>query len=219
MVANSIFNYGRAFSRNIGWVTAAEQQKLKTARIAIAGLGGVGGAHLLTLCRLGVSNFSISDFDEFDVHNINRQAGAFMPFMGRSKLATMTQLALDINPELDVRQFPKGVQPDNLDEFLRDVDVYVDGLDFFALPARRMRDRLNLERPRVDKGTRKCRNLLAARRPTHAPTLRDGRRRGKRKTAVWEGLHIFCPTTAWPTSASPTLGATRRLNLPPNPNA
>ncbi len=88
-----------------------------------------------------------------------------------------------------------------------------------ALPARRMRDRLNLERPRVDKGTRKCRNLLAARRPTHAPTLRDGRRRGKRKTAVWEGLHIFCPTTAWPTSASPTLGATRRLNLPPNPNA
>ena len=34
--------------------------------------------------------------------------------------------------------FPKGVQPGNVDEFLRDVDVYVDGLDFFALPARRM---------------------------------------------------------------------------------
>lgn len=132
------FAYDRAFSRNIGWVTLAEQQVLKKARIAIAGLGGVGGAHLLTLCRLGISNFTISDFDEFDVHNINRQAGAFMPFMGHSKLATMARLARDINPEADIRLFPKGVQPDNVDDFLRDIDVYVDGLDFFALPARRM---------------------------------------------------------------------------------
>ena len=122
----------------IGWVTQAEQLKLKGARIAIAGLGGVGGAHLLTLSRLGISNFNISDFDEFDVHNLNRQAGAFMPFMGKPKLDTLAQLARDINPESDIRLFPKGVQPDNVDEFLREVDIYVDGLDFFALPARRM---------------------------------------------------------------------------------
>ena len=132
------FNYSKAFSRNIGWVTQAEQLKLKGARIAIAGLGGVGGAHLLTLSRLGISNFNISDFDEFDVHNLNRQAGAFMPFMGKPKLDTLAQLARDINPESDIRLFPKGVQPDNVDEFLREVDIYVDGLDFFALPARRM---------------------------------------------------------------------------------
>ena len=132
------FSYDKAFSRNIGWVTQAEQLKLKGARIAIAGLGGVGGAHLLTLSRLGISNFNISDFDEFDVHNLNRQAGAFMPFMGKPKLDTLAQLARDINPESDIRLFPKGVQPDNVDEFLREVDIYVDGLDFFALPARRM---------------------------------------------------------------------------------
>jgi molybdopterin/thiamine biosynthesis adenylyltransferase len=132
------FQYDRAFSRNIGWVTLAEQERLKGARIAIAGLGGVGGAHLLTLSRLGITHFNISDFDEFDVHNLNRQAGAFMPSMGRSKLDTLAQLARDINPESDILLFPKGVQPDNVDTFLRDVDVYVDGLDFFALPARRM---------------------------------------------------------------------------------
>ena len=132
------FSYDKAFSRNIGWVTKAEQSKLRHSRIAIAGLGGVGGAHLLTLSRLGIGNFNISDFDEFDVHNLNRQAGAFMPFMGRPKMATMTQLARDINPETDIREFPSGVLPDNVDEFLRDVDVYVDSLDFFALPARRM---------------------------------------------------------------------------------
>lgn len=133
-----VFNYGKAFSRNIGWVTLAEQEKLKSARIAIAGLGGVGGAHLRTLARLGLTKFNISDFDDFDVHNLNRQAGAFMSTMGQPKLDAMARLALDINPEIDLRKFPQGVKPDNVDEFLRDVDIYVDGLDFFALPARRM---------------------------------------------------------------------------------
>jgi len=138
MTAPFTFDYDCAFSRNIGWVTLAEQASLKTARIAIAGLGGVGGAHLLTLSRLGIGNFNISDFDEFDVHNLNRQAGAFMPFMGQPKITTLAAMARDINPEIDVRQFPDGVKPDNVDAFLKDVDVYVDGLDFFALPARRM---------------------------------------------------------------------------------
>ena len=86
------FSYRNAFSRNVGWVTIAEQDRLRHARIAIAGLGGVGGAHLLTLSRLGISNFHISDFDEFDIHNMNRQAGAFMPYMGQPKLDTMAQM-------------------------------------------------------------------------------------------------------------------------------
>jgi molybdopterin/thiamine biosynthesis adenylyltransferase len=132
------FDYSKAFSRNFGWITHAEQEKLRGSRIAIAGLGGVGGAHLLTLARLGLSRFNISDFDVFDVHNLNRQAGAFMPFMGQPKIDTVARMALDINPEIDLRLFWQGITPDNVDEFLRDVDVYVDGLDFFALPARRM---------------------------------------------------------------------------------
>jgi len=132
------FDYDRAFSRNIGWVTREEQQRLRGARVAIAGLGGVGGAHLLTLARLGVGAFNISDFDEFDVHNLNRQAGAFMPQMGRSKLDVVAEMALGINPGLELRRFATGVTGENVDEFLREVDVYVDGLDFFALPARRL---------------------------------------------------------------------------------
>ncbi len=132
------FVYEKAFSRNIGWVTQGEQARLRSARIAIAGLGGVGGAHLLTLARLGIARFVISDFDDFDLHNMNRQAGAFMPHMGQSKISTLARMALDINPEIELRQFPEGVKPDNVDAFLDGVDVYVDGLDFFALPARRM---------------------------------------------------------------------------------
>ena len=48
------FPYDDAFSRNLGWVTPAEQRKLMTTRVCIAGLGGVGGIYLLTLAGLGV---------------------------------------------------------------------------------------------------------------------------------------------------------------------
>lgn len=75
-VAAAEFDYDLAFGRNIGWVTRDEQQALRAKRIAIAGLGGVGGSHLLTLTRLGVGAFHLADFDAFDVPNFNRQAGA-----------------------------------------------------------------------------------------------------------------------------------------------
>ena len=134
----STFDYAGAFSRNIGWVTEAEQQKLRNARVAIAGLGGVGGVHLLTLARLGVSRFNIADFDEFGLHNFNRQVGAFMSTIGRPKAEVVAEMVREINPEADIKIFAQGVTADNVDEFLRDVDAYVDGIDFFALPARRM---------------------------------------------------------------------------------
>ena len=51
---NATFSYDDAFARNIGWVTVAEQAALRGKRVAIAGMGGVGGVHLLTLARLGI---------------------------------------------------------------------------------------------------------------------------------------------------------------------
>lgn len=134
---NSGFNYDTAFSRNIGWVTETEQALLRSRRIAIAGLGGVGGSHLLTLTRLGIGGFNISDLDTFELANFNRQAGSSMSHVGRQKVEVMAELAADINPELDLKRFPKGVNRDNLSNFLEGVDLYVDGLDFFAVDARR----------------------------------------------------------------------------------
>jgi len=130
------FDFKEAFSRNIGWVTEKEQEVLKNKRIAIAGLGGVGGSHLLTLTRLGISNFHIADFDTFELANFNRQAGASIPHIGQPKVKTMSVMAHDINPELDIKQFDQGVNDDNLDDFLQDVDLYIDGLDFFVLDMR-----------------------------------------------------------------------------------
>jgi molybdopterin/thiamine biosynthesis adenylyltransferase len=142
------FDYHIAFSRNIGWLTQAEQDRLRNSRIAIAGMGGVGGIHLITLARLGVGKFNIADFDIFDQANFNRQAGANMRTVGRAKVEVMAEQALEINPELDIRAFPQGVSDENLDEFFKDVDLYVDGLDFFVFEAReavyRALDRLKI---------------------------------------------------------------------------
>lgn len=131
------FDYEQAFSRNIGWVTDAEQAVLRGKRIAIAGLGGVGGSHLLTLTRLGIGGFSISDMDVFEVGNFNRQAGASLGNVGRAKCDVMAEMATDINPELEMRTFSAGINAGNVDAFLKGVDLYVDGLDFFALEARK----------------------------------------------------------------------------------
>lgn len=130
------FDYGTAFSRSLGWVTEAEQQILRSKRIAIAGLGGVGGSHLLTLTRLGIGSFTIADLDIFEQENFNRQAGASMRHVGREKIDVLEELALDINPELSMVKFSSGVDIENLDAFLDDVDLYVDSLDFFAVEIR-----------------------------------------------------------------------------------
>jgi len=133
-----MFDYNKAFSRNIGWVTTAEQQILKAKKVAIAGAGGVGGIHLLTLARLGVENFYIADFDDFEVHNFNRQSGAFMSTIGEQKVDVMERMAKDINPDAIIKSFPEGVFEHNVDEFLEGIDLYVDSLDFFALSARKV---------------------------------------------------------------------------------
>lgn len=131
-----MFNYEKAFSRNIGFLLPSEQQYLRNCRVAIAGMGGVGGIHLITLTRLGIGKFNIADFDEFEVHNFNRQAGANMRTLHHKKVDVMQEQALDINPELKINKFSEGVNEENIDAFLEGVDVYVDGLDAFVVDTR-----------------------------------------------------------------------------------
>ncbi len=132
------FDYDRAFSRNLGLVQPEEQRRLRQSKVAIAGLGGVGGVHLTTLARTGIGNFHIADFDHFEVQNFNRQAGALMSTLGRSKTEVMEAMVRDINPEVSVVSFPQGITEENVADFLDGVDVVVDGLDFFAVATRDM---------------------------------------------------------------------------------
>ncbi len=135
--ADCTFDYDEAFNRNLGWVTSAEQQRLRECRIGVAGLGGVGGSHVLTLARLGIGKFNLADFDRFGLANFNRQAGASMSTVDRPKLDVLAEMALDINPEASLKRFPMGVVDGEIDAFLDGVDLFVDGLDYFALSIRR----------------------------------------------------------------------------------
>ncbi|MBL8640101.1 MAG: ThiF family adenylyltransferase [Alphaproteobacteria bacterium] len=130
------FDYDTAFSRNLGLVTQDEQAILRSKKVAIAGMGGVGGSHLLTLVRMGIERFAIADMDTFDLVNFNRQAGAMMSNLGLEKVEVMKKAALDINPNCKFEVYAEGVTLKNMDGFLDGVDIYVDGLDFFVLEMR-----------------------------------------------------------------------------------
>ena len=110
------FNYEEAFSRTLGWITERERELLRHKKVAVAGMGGVGGAHVLTLARMGITRFHISDMDVFDLVNFNRQAGAFMHSLGRPKVEVMAEMIHAINPESEVIQFPEGVTVENVDD-------------------------------------------------------------------------------------------------------
>ena len=133
----SPFSYTDAFDRNLGWFTEQEQRSLKGKTIAIAGMGGVGGVHLLTLTRLGIAKFRIADLDTFEVANFNRQVGAMMSTLDQPKVEVLARMAKDINPEAEIVEFPNGVTVQNIDAFLAGVDLFIDGFDFFAIDIRR----------------------------------------------------------------------------------
>jgi molybdopterin/thiamine biosynthesis adenylyltransferase len=131
------FNYEEAFSRTLGWLTPNELNILRNKRVAIAGAGGVGGIYALILARMGVGKLHIADNDTFELANFNRQFGANLDTLGKEKTNVIKEMALKINPEMEITSFAEGVHDGNRNEFLKDVDLYLDGLDFWALQERR----------------------------------------------------------------------------------
>lgn len=138
MGAVAPFDYDQAFAANLGLFTTDEQSRLRRAMVAIPGMGGVGGAYLLTLTRLGIERFSIADSDTFELRNFNRQVGASLQTVGRAKTEVMVEMARAINPGVSIRVSPEGIHSGNIDPFLADCDLVLDGLDFFAIEARRL---------------------------------------------------------------------------------
>lgn len=131
------WDYDRAFCRNLGLVNEHEQQRLRNAHVAIVGMGGVGGVHLMTLARLGIGRFTIADLDTFELANMNRQYGAKTDTLGRPKVEVMAEEVRRVNPEVELHILEKGVQPETMDEFLEGADLLLDGIDYFALDMRR----------------------------------------------------------------------------------
>ncbi len=127
-----------AFAPQQGLFSLEELECLRQATVAIPGLGGVGGTHLICLVRSGIGRFKIAEFDTFEPRNISRQYGARVDTLGRSKGEVMLEEAFKINPYLQVEFYWEGLTTENARSFLADVDVVVDGIEFFALKARKL---------------------------------------------------------------------------------
>ena len=122
------FTYDEFVTRNIGFVTAAEQERLRGAHVFIGGVGGMGGAAITCLARTGVGRISLADIDVFEVSNLNRQIVATMETVGQDKAAATVDLIRSINPECEVTRY--GAEwVDKLDEILPTVDVAINGCD------------------------------------------------------------------------------------------
>lgn len=130
------FDYFEAFNRNLGFLSLADQTLLRNAHVAIAGLGGTGGAQVHALSRMGISRFHLADPDTFELANFNRQSGATLTNVGRLKTDVAKETVLAINPEAEIAVFEKGITVENIDTFLEGVDIVVDSLDFYCFDER-----------------------------------------------------------------------------------
>ena len=104
--------------------------KLKSARILVVGLGGVGAYAAEMICRAGAGSMTIVDGDKIHPSNINRQMLALTSTLGLKKTELMASRLMDINPDLKLKIISDYVRGDRLSEILDEkFDYVVDAID------------------------------------------------------------------------------------------
>ena len=118
------------FSRTQMLLGAEAMEKLKTAHVAIFGIGGVGGYVVEALARAGVGHFSLIDDDVVCLTNINRQIIATIKTVGHPKVEVAKERVLSINPHAEVETYKTFFLPDTKDQFdFTKWDYVVDAVD------------------------------------------------------------------------------------------
>lgn len=118
------------FSRTELLIGQAALEKLQNSRVAIFGVGGVGGYVCEALVRSGVGHFDLIDNDTVSRTNINRQIIALHSTIGKLKVDVMKERMLDINPDVDVLVHPCFYLPETADQFdFSNYDYVVDAID------------------------------------------------------------------------------------------
>jgi len=118
------------FSRTQLLLGEEAMEKLKNARVAVFGIGGVGGYTCEALVRSGVGQFDLIDDDKVCLTNLNRQIIATRKTVGKYKTEVMKERILDINPDAKVDTHQCFFLPENADEFpFEEYDYVVDAVD------------------------------------------------------------------------------------------
>jgi len=107
------------------------QRRLKGAKVAMIGTGGLGAPLGLYLAAAGIGKIGIVDFDTVDVTNLQRQVIHGTADVGRPKIDSAADRMMDINPYLTIEKYETALTSQNALEILKDYDVVVDGTDNF----------------------------------------------------------------------------------------
>ncbi len=111
-------------------LSADALEKIKNSKIAVLGIGGVGGGVAEGLVRCGASCLTFIDKDIVEQSNINRQIVALHSTIGKYKSEVMKERALDINPKASITAINKFFMPDNAEEFnIQQYDYVIDAID------------------------------------------------------------------------------------------
>ena len=118
------------FSRTEMLIGNEGMEKLKDAKVAVFGIGGVGSFVCEGLARSGVGNFILVDFDKIDESNINRQLIATTKTIGKYKVDLMKERILEINPDANVEVYREFYLADSeIDIITEDLSYAVDCVD------------------------------------------------------------------------------------------
>lgn len=118
------------FTRTESLIGSEGVERLHNARVAVFGIGGVGGYVVEALARSGVGKFVLVDNDTVALSNLNRQIIATMNTLGRQKTEVMRERILSINPEAEVEIHNCFYLPETADEFdFKEYDYVVDAVD------------------------------------------------------------------------------------------
>ena len=118
------------FSRTELLLGKEAMERLENSRVAVFGVGGVGGYVCEALVRSGVGAFDLIDDDKVCLTNLNRQIIATRKTVGKYKVDVMKERILEINPKADVRIHKTFFLPENADEFpFEEYDYVVDAVD------------------------------------------------------------------------------------------
>src|SRR5215218_2733651 len=125
------FSYGAMVGRNAGFLTPAEQERLRASAVFVCGVGGMGGAAVQSLARAGVGRFALADMDHFEVSNLNRQVFATLDTVGSDKAQATCAALGRINPDARVTVYGAD-WVDQLDDILPRHPVAINGMDDLA---------------------------------------------------------------------------------------
>jgi len=118
------------YDRIIKLIGESNLEKIKNTKVAVIGLGGVGGYAVECLIRSGIENIIIVDYDTIDITNLNRQIISNQKHLGYFKVDEMERRILNINPNCKITKIYNKLSLDNLDElFEYPFDYLIDACD------------------------------------------------------------------------------------------